>query len=410
MTLRSFISKRRCLYLIVLGIFFYCMGISSGQHVWAEEINENQLYAKAAVLVDGKTGRVLYEKNGYEEMPMASTTKIMTCIIALENAEIDRKVQVSEYASSMPAVDLGMVEGEEYVLEDLLYSLMLESHNDTAVAVAEGVSGSVEEFLSLMNEKADELGCENTLFLTPNGLDESIIDENGNTLTHHTTASDLARIMCYCINESEMKEEFLKITQTQNYSFTDCSKKRQFNCNNHNALLTMMDGALSGKTGFTNAAGYCYVGALRSESRDYVVALLACGWPNNKNYKWSDSKKLFNFGMDSFSNKNISVPYKAVEYNVLNGQYDVETESTAKLTATVNLLNESVLLSETEQADVVYEIMENIEAPVKKGDKLGEIKYYIEDYLLFTGDIVSECDIPVKSMTWAVNEILEIMF
>lgn len=410
MTLRSFISKRRCLYLIGLSIFFYCMGIGFIHNVGAEEINENQLYSKAAVLMDGKTGRVLYEKNGYKEMPMASTTKIMTCIIALENAQLNKKVTVSEYASSMPAVDLGMVEGEEYILKDLLYSLMLESHNDTAVAVAEGVSGNVEEFLKLMNEKAHELGCNNTLFLTPNGLDESITGENGKILTHHTTASDLARIMCYCINESEMKDEFLKITQTQSYSFTDSSGKRQFNCNNHNSLLTMMSGAISGKTGFTNAAGYCYVGALRSDNRDYVVALLACGWPNNKNYKWSDSKELLNYGMDTYSNKRISVPYKAVEYKVSNGQYDVETENTAKLTAMVHELNKPVLLSETEQADVVYEIMENISAPVKKGDKLGEIKYYIDDYLLFTGDIASECDIPVKNLSWAVNEILKIMF
>ena len=136
-----------------------------------ETVEPTNLYAQSAVLMDGSSGRVLFEKNGEEFMANASTTKILTCIIALENAELTDVVKVSSYAASMPDVQLHIKEGEEYYLGDLLYSLMLESHNDVAVAIAEHISGSQEEFSKFMNRKAKEIGCKNTCFLTPNGLD-----------------------------------------------------------------------------------------------------------------------------------------------------------------------------------------------------------------------------------------------
>ena len=152
------------------------------------------LYARSAVLMDADNGRVLYEKNGYEHMPNASTTKIMTCILALEQGNLEDEVEVSSYAASMPQVHLGMNTEDRFRLKDLLYSLMLESHNDSAVAIAEHIGGTVEGFARKMNQKAKELGCKDTYFITPNGLDGQ--DENG---IHGTTAEDLAKIMSYCI-------------------------------------------------------------------------------------------------------------------------------------------------------------------------------------------------------------------
>ena len=239
----------------------------------AEAPAESELYAQAAVLMDADSGRVLYSKNGDAKLPMASTTKIMTCIVALEMGNLDDVYEATSYAASMPKVHLGVQAGEQYRLKDLLYALMLESFNDSAVVIAEGLAGSVDAFAELMNQKAWDLGCMDTYFITPNGLDAA--DDNG---IHSTTAQDLATIMSYCIQN----EEFLEITRTQSYSFTDVSGKRSFTCNNHNSFLSMMEGALSGKTGFTNNAGYCYVGSLRRDGKTYVVALLACGWPNNK--------------------------------------------------------------------------------------------------------------------------------
>ena len=170
------------------------------------------LHAAAAVLMDAESGRVLFEKNGTEKLPMASTTKIMTLLIALENADPDGIVTVSSRAASMPEVKLHIREGERYRLLDLLYSLILESHNDTAVAIAEHIGGSVEQFASMMNQKARDLGCFDTYFITPNGLDAQ--DEHG---IHSTTAKDLARIMRFCIRN----EEFLAITRTASHTFSD---------------------------------------------------------------------------------------------------------------------------------------------------------------------------------------------
>ncbi len=251
-----------CCYLIsafVIMAAFLCGSV--GKTVQAEENSdfEETLYARAAVLMDAESGRILYGKNEKEVMPMASTTKIMTCILALENGNPDDLAKVSNYASKMPKVKLNVREGENYRLGDLLYSLMLESHNDSAVVIAEHISGSVEGFAELMNQKARDIGCYNTYFITPNGLDSAKGDK-----VHSTTAEDLARIMSYCITKSPRREEFLKITQTTNYSFTNKSinengdmvnGNRSFSCNNHNAFLSMMEGALSGKTGFTGNAG-----------------------------------------------------------------------------------------------------------------------------------------------------------
>ena len=210
--------------------------------VWAKE---EQLYALSAVLMDGETGRVLYGKEAYKGRPNASTTKVMTCILALEMASGDDYVQVSRNAASQPQTHLGMREGQQFYLEDLLYSLMLKSHNDTAVAIAEHIGGSVEKFALLMNEKAKSLGCTDTHFVTPNGLDAE--DEGG---VHHTTARDLALIMAYAIKNAT----FVHITQTRDYTFSDISGKEHYSVHNTNAFLDMETGVISGKTGYCGTA------------------------------------------------------------------------------------------------------------------------------------------------------------
>ena len=272
------IKRQICLWLCFL---FMLAGWTS---VRAEEDAAFSLHARSAVLMDGDSGRILYGKEPDTPLAMASTTKIMTCILALELGSGNQICTASANAAAQPQVKLGMREAEQFYLQDLLYSLMLESHNDTAVCIAESVAGSVEAFTGKMNEKAAGIGCRDTCFLTPNGLDAG--EENGDW--HHTTAADLAEILRYCITESPKAAAFLKVTQTVGYSFSNVEKTKDYDCVNHNAFLTMMDGALTGKTGFTAKAGYCYVGALQDEGRLYIVSLLACGWPGHKSWKWSD--------------------------------------------------------------------------------------------------------------------------
>lgn len=361
------------------------------------EIEEpKNLYALSACLMDADSGRILFGKEEDVRRANASTTKIMTLIVTLEHADLNNVVTFSDYAASQPDVQLNGASGEQFLLKDLCFSLMLESHNDSAVAIAEHVAGSVEAFADLMNEKAAELGCMDTYFITPNGLDKE--DENG---FHGTTAADLARIMSYCIKESPMKETFLEITQTPSYSFSNIEGTRNYSCNNHNRFLTMMDGAISGKTGFTGNAGYCYVGALRRDDRTYVVALLGCGWPNNKNYKWSDTKQLMQYGIDSFEKVNLlelEIPKEAECPLKISGA-KTEGYSRIKMTEVQNRTEEkqieNILLRKDESIEFKLERKQRLEAPVEAGTTVGTLKY------ILNGQVVREEKLVLKDSVTA---------
>ena len=264
------------------------------------EIDGNQLYSKSAVLMDGSSGRILYGKDAEIPMANASMTKILTCIIALEECKVDEIVEISSNAVSQPKVHMGIAEGSKIRMEYLLYSLMLESHNDSAVAIAEHVAGSVEAFADKMNKKAAEIGYKDSYFITPNGLDG--VDENGK---HHITARDLALLMRYCTMESSQKEMFLQICQTKQVQFSQEDGTGNYICNNYNALLDQRSDVIAGKTGFTGDAGYCYVGAICSQDRVFIISLLACKWPNNKNYKWKDAATLLDYATSYYQWKEI---------------------------------------------------------------------------------------------------------
>ena len=361
------------------------------------------LYAQSAVLMDADTGRILYAKNAEEQRPMASTTKIMTLILALENANPDDIVMISDYAASMPDVQLHLRAGEHYRLGDLLYSMMLESHNDSAVAIAEHVAGTVPAFAVLMNAKARDIGCYDTYFITPNGLDAE--DSGG---VHSTTAFDLARILRYCIMQSPKREEFLKITRTGAYSFSDVEGVRTFTVGNKNAFLHMMEGALTGKTGFTGNAGYCYVGALRQEERTFIVALLACGWPNNRSYKWSDTRKLMNYGLEHFTYRNVWQEPKLPELPVKNGIPDrenLEEEARIRLRLSSEEPDLKLLLSEDEQVQVETHISQEVTAPVEPGTLLGSVRYLLDGQVVKVYMVEAAEDVEAVTLGWCMEKL-----
>lgn len=414
---RKWKEKRKRGY-IKAGCILFCVILclaNIGVVLAEEEIKETDLYAKAAVLMDAKSGRVLYSKNGEEVLPMASTTKIMTCILALEYGNMEDIVTVSSYAASQPKVHLGMITGREYYLKDLLYSLMLESHNDSAVAIAEQVGGSVEEFADMMNQKAAEIGCEQTFFITPNGLDAKIVTESGEEKFHSTTASDLARIMSYCIMESPKREEFLAITRTSQYSFSDVKGSCSYSCYNHNAFLNMMEGALSGKTGFTGLAGYCYVGALERDGKTFVIALLACGWPSHKTYKWADSRKLFTYGISEYEYKEYYEEQVFEPLPVGNGAAKSGNPFEPVVVGiTIEEPDRSVglLVKETEKVVKEIRLVSELTAPLQKGDSVGMVQYYLESngerLLLQEYPVVSVEEVNAKNFEYCFRYIVEL--
>lgn len=395
--MKKIVAVSVCLFIILSGFT---------DKVTAQEAPaENELYARAAVLMDGDSGRVLYEKNGKEALANASTTKILTCIIALENCDANQIVEFSETASKAPKVHLGAKCGSRFWMKDLLYAMMLESYNDCAVAIAEQIAGTVENFSSIMNSYAEKIGCKDTHFLTPNGLDA----QNENEF-HHTTAEDLALIMRFCIKESKKAEAFLKITGEKEYHFTDVDEKQKYNCYNHNAFLQMMDGAISGKTGFTGNAGYCYVGALEKDGRTYIVALLACGWPNNRSYKWSDTKKLMQYGMDNYRRTELDdialEEEKSEAVPVENAQGDRIGESVKARLLCVKIYDtKSVLLKEGEQIKVEYHVAKRLTAPVKKGTIAGEISLKAGNIEVRKYRLITEKAIPEIDFIWCIRKV-----
>lgn len=323
------------------------------------------LNAHAAALLDAENGRVLYEKNGREQRAMASTTKIMTCTLALELGNLEDVVTFSANAAAQPDVQMNGCEGEQYYLGDLLYSLMLESHNDTAVAIAEHIGGSVEGFAELMNEKAQELGAYETHFVTPNGLDAE---------GHYTTACDLGRIACYAIQNPD----FLNIIQTPSYTFQEINGGRTVSVTNRDAFLTSYDGALGIKTGFTGEAGYCFVGAARRDDKTFVSVVLASGWPPHKTYKWKDTQALMDYGMEQYQEQLILDPsYALPELPVLNG---IEAD-TVPLYLTDSI---SLLMRTDESVHYIEKLPAELEAPVQKDRIAGTLEIYIGEELYQT--------------------------
>jgi len=347
-----------------------------------------KLFALSAALIDADNGRVLYEKKGYDEMPMASTTKIMTCIVTLENANLDEVVTVSKYASKMPDVQLNIREGEQYILKDLLYSLMLESHNDVAVAIAEHVGGSVEGFAAMMNAKAKELGCVHTNFVTPNGLDAN---------NHYTTAVELGKIASYAIKN----KDFIKITNTSTWQFSELKKGRSFSVSNKDRFLYLYDGAIGIKTGFTGKAGYCFVGAVDKDDKTFVSVVLGCGWPPNKSYKWHDTTLLMDFGMDNFELKQI--------FNV-DKEFDPVLVKDGK-ESYVDLFYEgdiSLLMSKNEVVKVVYKVPKALTAPIIAETIVGSAKYYIGEELIKEIPILTSMSIEKIDFKFCMKKTLDI--
>ncbi len=385
--------KKICICLIlniilIINILYY--------HIDSYANSDNlSLYSLSAVLMDGDTGRVLYGKNENDERAMASTTKIMTLIIALEYGNPNDIVTVSSYASKMPDVQLGINEGEQYALKDLIYSMMLESHNDSAVAIAEHIGGSVKGFSDMMNQKAFEIGLSDTYFITPNGLDST--DEKGN---HHTTAKGLALIMKYCVMDSPVKEDFINICQTRSYSFSDYNKKRNFTVNNKNAFLDMAEGVIAGKTGFTGEAGYCYVCAVKHDDRTFIIALLGCGWPNNKTYKWKDAKVLLDYGINNYKRRTVfdrDFPLSPVKIN--KGIENVFV----KLYVDDEF---SLILREDENVSYEVYLPESIEAPVHMGDIAGNIVIFINDIPFKSINIYYKEDIKKENYKYFLKKLI----
>lgn len=339
------------------------------------------LSAKSAVLYQPETKSFIFCKNADEPMPMASTTKIMTALVAIKNSSEDELVAIDDSAIGIEGSSAYLRQGDVLTMEELLYALLLQSANDAAVAIACHIGGGIEGFASLMNEEAERLGLANTHFTNPHGLD----DED-----HYTTASELAIIAA----EAMRNESFRKIVSTNKRLFATEDRTRIYI--NHNKLLRLYDGCIGVKTGFTKRCGRCLVGAAEKDGLTFISVTLNA--PND----WNDHKKMLDHGFDSLERIVLASELDHIyKIPVLDGEDDFltvcNTEGAEIITERgEHRINESVRL-------VKYAV-----APIKRGDILGEIIYTLDGKELKRIPLIATENLNKKETQGFFDKILSI--
>ncbi len=354
-------------------LLFFMIIICANSAVFASSVNIN---AEAAILVELSTGRIIYEKNSKKQMYPASTTKMLTAILTLENCNLTDMVTVRESAlNNIPNgyVTCNLQVGEELSIKDLLYALMIPSANDAAYVLAEHISGSVEAFSTMMNDKARELGCTGTHFVNPNGIHEN---------SHYSTAYDLYLIGAYCM-KNETFREIVATTEytlpaTEKYPNSDRILETTNQLLNTNSRNYYYKNAIGIKTGYTSKAGNCMVSAASRDGLEFIAVVLnAQTTDDGLNRRYIDSKKLFDYAYDKYTLTRIIEKDSIVK--------TIEIEKATKETKNLDLIiDESITVVNNRSIDmnsVIPEIKlnENLEAPILAGDKIGTIKYKVDD-------------------------------
>ncbi len=321
--------------------------------------------AKAAVVLCGDTGEVIFAKNETQKLPMASTTKIMTGLLLCEYGNFEREITVTPEMLRVEGSSMGLLAGDRVTLHDLLYGLMLASGNDAANVIAYVLGGSIDGFVKQMNDKAKELGLKNTSFATPSGLD----DEN-----HYTTALELAKLTGYALNN----EEFAKAVACEKATLNYGNPPYRRSLTNHNKLLKMYDGAVGVKTGFTKKSGRCLVTAAKREGK-FVIAVTL-----NAPSDWQDHKAMLDYGFSKIKQTNYTPQISGYTLPVINGEAQE---------ISVNI--ESFTLNSLDTEDITCDIYlpKFLYAPIKKGEVLGRAVYSQGDKVLAEKPLLAESDI-----------------
>ena len=339
--------------------------------------------AKAAAVINGDTGELLFSKNSDERLPMASTTKIMTALLLCENTKPDKTIVTTKQMVAVEGSSMGLLAGDTVSCRDLLYGMMLASGNDAANTAAFAVSGSVEAFVRLMNKRAAEMGLKNTHFQTPSGLDGD---------AHYTTAYELALLS----RQALLNDDFAAAAASKSATLCYGNPPYKRMLSNHNRLLKTYDDVIGVKTGFTKKSGRCLVSAAKKDGK-YVIAVTL-----NDPDDWSDHRKLLDIGLDSLESVEAAPDEKSVKLNVIGGERE---------TLELNFQKRKICVSGGDSVTAQVNLPEFLYAPVKKGDKIGEILYRSGENVILSQDITAPCDIEKKnrSIFYAAAEILKFM-
>ena len=350
--------------------------------------------SRKAVVIDRNSKEILYGKKENEKVKMASTTKIMTALVVIQNTNLNNTVEVSKKAAETGGSRLKIKKGDKISVKDLLYGLMLRSGNDAAVALAEYVGGSVERFANLMNEKSKELQLNNTHFVTPHGLDD---DE------HYTTAFELALITDYALEN----EIFAKIVKTKTANITVNGKTRTIN--NTNELLGNLNGVYGVKTGFTNGAGRCLVTAIKRENMDIICVVLGADAKKNRT---KDSIKLIENVFEKY--EVISLNNKICQefnnwYKLIGQRINIEKGDKNELVLRLSSneeLNYPILKNAENEIEVKITANTNQKAPLEKGKEIGKLQVNHKGKLIKEISIINENEIRRKGVNNYLSEFV----
>ena len=342
-----------------------------------------QTSAKAMCVMETSSKRVLASKNQETKLAMASTTKIMTAITAIESGiELDKLFEISPKAVGVSGTSLYLRKGEKFTLRDLLYGLMLISGNDASVAIGEYVGGSLAKFVDMMNDKAREIGALNSHFDNTHGLDSK---------THYTTAYDLALITSYAMSNETFKE----IVSTKNTKITNSDGKTRY-LKNKNRLLNSLEGCNGVKTGFTDDAGRCLVTSCQRDGMDIVCVVLNCG------PMFEESTQLINKAFENYHLIDLTSGYAFRDkIKVLNGRSEFVKIGT-KGKYLYPLTNQ-----ELKKVSYIYNIDEEIEAPVEIGREVGEVQIFIDKNLHFSEKIYTMENVRRNSIWEKLKDLVE---
>lgn len=386
-----FLTKLIVLLLILVTIFINIPVLSLAKDNDEEEID---ITSRIALIYDRASGKILYEKNGNKQTPMASTTKIMTAIVVLENAKLTDTVTITSKAASMGGSRLGLKKNDKITVNDLLYGLMLRSGNDAAVALAIHVGGSIEGFADMMNEKATELGLSNSHFVVPHGLDNE---------GHYTTAYELAKIADYALKIDKFKE--IVGTKVATIYINGYAKK----INNTNNLLGSVSGVYGVKTGFTNGAGRCLVTSCKRDDLDIITVIIGA---DTNNIRSKDTIKLIQYAYTEFEVINIKeiIEDKFIDWkNINQGRIYVNKgiENEVKLyLEELPYTKMAVKKDEIDKIDILPTTIYYLEAPVKENEILGNVKIVIDNEVIEVLDIYLEEEIQKKDVLEYLKEFL----
>lgn len=353
----------------------------------SSSLDSASLNSRACIVLDRKSNRIIYGKNEKNKVKMASTTKIMTATIVIENYDLSKTVEISKKAAGTGGSRLGLKQGDKISVLDLLHGLMLCSGNDAAVALAETVAGGIPEFSDMMNNKAKELGLENTHFESPHGLDSD---------NHYTTAYDLSLLTNYALNN----ETFLKIVGTKNYTVTINGYPK--NITNTNELLGTLNGVYGVKTGFTNGANRCLVTACKRNDLDIICVVLGC---DTKNFRTKDSIKLIEYTFQNYEYLNIS---DLIDENLNNwkeenlNNFNIKKGVSNNIEIYYQTPDFSVIpikKVDKNNIEVIIKIDTNLTAPVYENSEIGNLYILCNGEEVFTTNILSSTYIPKKNIS-----------